>query len=156
MDGGDRLVVSDSGVVTYRAAQGEKYPVGPALADGVETARALAESTLGTLCGEARLYLMSAQEAGGAVRVRFGYLLDGCAVYLGSEGWAAEFVIRNGYITQFTLRFRSYAANGEQTLLLPVDKAAAMLPDLTDQRRELVLQYRDGGGAAVFPSWVAV
>ena len=156
VDGGDRLVVSDSGVVTYRAAQGEKYPVGPALADGVETARALAESTLGTLCGEARLYLMSAQEAGGAVRVRFGYLLDGCAVYLGSEGWAAEFVIRNGYITQFTLRFRSYAANGEQTLLLPVDKAAAMLPDLTDQRRELVLQYRDGGGAAVFPSWVAV
>ena len=90
------------------------------------------------------------------MRVRFGYLLDGCAVYLGSEGWAAEFWIRDGCVTQFTLRFRGYAADGERTLLLPVDKAAAMLPDLDAQRRELVLQYRDGGGTSVAPGWVAV
>ena len=89
------------------------------------------------------------------LRVRFGYLLDGCAVYLGNEGWAAEFLIFGGYITQFTLRFRSYAANGERALLLPIDKAAAMLPDLTAQRRELVLQYQDSGGETLFPSWVA-
>ena len=89
------------------------------------------------------------------MRVRFGYLLDGCAVYLGSEGWAAEFLMEDGYITQFTLRFRAYAANGESTLLLPVDKAAVMLPDLAAQGRELVLQYQDGGGAVVFPGWVA-
>lgn len=156
VDGGDRLVVSDNGTVTYRAAQGEKYPAGPGLADGVDAARTLAEASLGPMCGEARLYLMSAQEVEGAVRVRFGYLLDGCAVYLGSEGWAAEFWIRDGCVTQFTLRFRCYAADGERTLLLPVDKAAAMLPDLAAQRRELVLQYRDGGGTPVAPGWVAV
>lgn len=156
VDGGDRLVVGDSGVVTYRASQREKYPVGPTTADGVEAARALAERSLGALCGEARLYLMSVQESGGAARVRFGYLLDGCAVYLGSEGWAAEFLIWDGCIIEFTLRFRAYAANGERTLLLPVDKAAVMLPDLTDQRRELVLQYRDTGETEVFPAWVAV
>ncbi len=56
---------------------------------------------------------------------------------------------------EFTLRLRSYAANGEKTLLLPIDKAAAMLPDLTVQRRELVLQYQDGGGATIVPGWVA-
>ena len=156
LDGGDRLVVSANGTVTYRAAQGEKYPVGgPALADAVDAARALAEATVGAQCGEARLYLMSAREEEGAVRVQFGYLLGGGTVYLGGEGWAAEFVARDGYIVQFTLRFRSYAANGEQTLLLPIDKAAAMLPDLTDQRRELVIQYRDGGGPELVPSWVA-
>lgn len=155
LDGGDRLVVSDSGTVSYRAAQGEKYPAGSGLASGVEAARVLAEATLGALCGEARLYLMSAREDGDGLRVRFGYLLGGGAVHLGSEGWAAEFVVRDGYIVQFTLRFRSYAANGECTLLLPVDKAAAMLPDLTDQRRELVIQYRDGGGAELEPDWVA-
>ena len=98
---------------------------------------------------------MSAQEDEDGLRVRFGYLLGGGAVHLGSEGWAAEFVVRDGYIVQFTLRFRSYAANGERTLLLPVDKAAAMLPDLTDQRRELVIQYRDGGGSELAPDWVA-
>lgn len=156
LDGADRLVVSASGTVTYRAAQGEKYPVGgPALADAVGAARALAESTVGAQCGEARLYLMSAREEEGAARIQFGYLLGGGAVYLGGEGWAAEFVARDGYIVQFTLRFRSYAANGERALLLPIDKAAAMLPDLTDQRRELVIQYRDGGESQLVPSWVA-
>ncbi len=156
LDGGDRLVVSGGGTVTYRAAQGEKYPAGASLADGVEAARALAEGALGAMCGEARLYLLSAQEAEGAVRVRFGSLLDGCEVYLGSEGWAAEFVVQEGYITQFSLCLRCYTSNGERTLLLPVDKAAVMLPDLTTQRRELVLQYRDGDGSTVSPGWVAV
>ena len=65
--------------------------------------------------------------------------------------------MREGYITAFTLRLRSYTANGGYTSLLSVQMAAAMLPDLTAQRRELVIQYRDGGGAAaVIPEWVAV
>ncbi len=156
LDGGDRLVVGSNGTITYRAAQGEKYPVGIGPAGGVEAARSLAEATLGALCGEARLYLMSARETGGELRIQFGYLLGGGAVHLGSEGWAAEFAVRDGYIIRFTLRFRSYTTNGEQTLLLPIDKAAAMLPDLTDQRRELVIQYLDGGGAELSPDWVAV
>ena len=156
LDGGDRLVVSDGGTVTYQALQGEKYPVAPGPAGGVETARAMAEATVGALCGEARLYLMSARETENELRVQFGYLLGGGVVHLGGEGWAAEFVVRDGYIVQFTLRFRTYAANGARTLLLPVDKAAAMLPDLTDQRRELVIQYRDGGGYELAPDWVAV
>ena len=155
LDGGDRLVAAAGGTVSYRAARGEKYPAGPALADGVEAAWALAESALGPLCGQARLYLMSADEAEGVLRVRFGYLLDGCAVHLGSEGWAAEFLIRDGFISQFTLRFRCYTSSGERPLLLPMDKAAVMLPDLSAQRRELVLQYLDSGGAEVSPQWTA-
>jgi len=154
LDGGDRLVVG-SNTVTYRAAQQEKYYVGGGLTAAVDGARALAESTLGTLCGEARLYLMSARAEEADLRVRFGYLLNGSAVDLGSEGWAAEFLVRDGYVTQFTLCFRSYTANGRQTLLLPIDKAAAMLPDLTDGLRELSIQYRDGGGDTVSPAWVA-
>lgn len=156
LDGGDRLVVESGGTVTYRAAQPGKYPVGAGAANGADGARTLAERTLGALCGEARLYLISAREEDGALRVRFGYLLDGCAVRLDGEGWAAEFWVRDGYIVQFTLRFRSYAANGERALLLPTDKAAAMLPDLTRERRELALQYWDGdGSASLSPDWVA-
>lgn len=156
LDGGDRLVVGGGGVVTYRAAQREKYPVGEGLAAGTDGARALAEAALGPLCGEARLYLISArQEPGGEIYVRFGYLLNGSAVYLGEKGWAAEFLVRDGYITQFTLRLRSYAVNGQHTLLLPVDKAAAMLPDLSREGRELAVRYQDGGGASVSPVWVA-
>lgn len=156
LDGADRLVISDNGSVTFRAAQGDRYPVGATLTEGVDGTRALAEAALGTRCGEARLYLISAQEEPEGICVRFGYLLGGSAVYLGSEGWAAEFWVQEGYITRFTLRFRSYAANGERTLLLPIDKAAAMLPDLTSRRRELVVRYRDAGGASLVPGWVAV
>lgn len=155
LDGGDRLVAGKDGTVVYRAARPGKYPASAGEAGGVEAARALAESALGPLCGEARLYVISADQEQGALRVRFGYLLSGCAVQLGDEGWAAEFLVQDGYITQFTLRFRSFAANGEHTLLLPIDKAAAMLPDVTQRRRELVIQYRDAGDGPVRPEWVA-
>ena len=161
LDGADRLVVQDGSTVTYRAAQGEKYPVesrdGAATADqAADGARALAERALSSLCGDARLYLLSAEEYGGGWRVRFGYRLGGCAVYLDDEGWAAEFMVQGGYITGFTLRVRSYAADGETVLLLPIDRAAVLLPDLTEEKRELVIRYRDGGGQTVSPSWEAV
>ena len=155
VDGNDRLVVGTNGTVTYRASLGGKYPTGPALAGAVDKARSLAEGTLGALCGEARLYLVSAQKDQEALCLRFGYLLGGCPVYLGGEGWAAEFWVKDGYITQFTLHFRSYTPNGEHTLLLPIDKAAAMLPSIARGQRELVIQYLDTGGPSVSPHWAA-
>ena len=161
LDGADRLVVRDGSTVTYRAAQGEKYPVesrdGVTSADqAADGARALAERALGPLCGEARLYLLSAEEYGEGWRLRFGYRLGGCAVYLDGEGWAAEFIVQGGYITDFVLRVRGYAADGESVLLLPVDRAAILLPDLTAEKRELAIRYRDGGGQTVSPHWEAV
>ena len=161
LDGADRLVVQDGSIVTYRAAQGEKYPVegrdGVMAADqAADGARALAERVLGPLCGDARLYLLSVEEYEGGWRVRFGYRLGGCAVYLYDEGWAAEFIVQRGYITSFVLRVRSYAADGSSVLLLPIDRAAVLLPDLTEEKRELVVRYRDGGGQIVSPSWEAV
>ena len=161
LDGADRLVVRDGSVVTYRAAQGEKYPVesrdGAVSADqAADGARALAERAMSALCGDARLYLLSAEEYGEGWRVRFGYRLGGCAVYLDGEGWAAEFIVQGGYITDFVLRVRGYAADGESVLLLPIDRAAVLLPGLTREKRELTIRYRDGGGQTVVPHWEAV
>ena len=161
LDGADRLVVQDDGTVTYRAAQGEKYPVesrdGAASADqAADGARALAELVLDPLCGDARLYLLSVEEYEEGWRVRFGYRLGGCAVYLYDEGWAAEFIVQGGYITEFVLRVRGYAADGESVLLLPIDRAAVLLPDLTEEKQELMIRYRDGGGQTVSPHWEAV
>ena len=161
LDGTDRLVVRDGGTVTYRAAQGGKYPVegwdgAVSAAQAADGARALTERAMAPLCGDARLYLLSVQEEGDGWRVRFGYRLGGCAVCLYDEGWAAEFLVQGGYITQFVLRLRCYTADGGGTLLLPIGKAAVMLPDLTREKWELVLRYRDGGGSALSPSWEAV
>lgn len=154
MDGGDRLVVGDGGSVTYRAVQGEKYPVGLTAAAAADGARSLAEKAMAPLCGDARLYLTSVQPWQDGWRVRFGYRLNGGAVYLYDEGWAAEFFIQGGFITEFTLHLRSYTAGESDVLLPPVGKAAVMLPDLTDEPRELVIRYRDWGGASVVPGWV--
>lgn len=160
-DGTDRLVIRDGVTATYRAAQGGKYPVEHtngvvSAAQAAEGARALAERAMAPLCGEARLYLLSVRPYGDGWQVRFGYRLGGSAVYLYDEGWAAEFLVRDGCITEFVLHLRQYAAQGENALLLPIRKAAAMLPDLTRERRELVIQYRDGGGQSVSPGWEAV
>lgn len=161
MDGTDRLVIRDGVTAAYRAAQGGKYPVEHtngvvSAAQAAEGARALAERAMSSLCGEARLYLLSVQPYEGGWRVRFGYRLEGSAVYLYDEGWAAEFLVRDGCITEFVLHLRQYTAQRENALLLPIRKAAAMLPDLTRERRELVIQYRDGGGQSVTPGWEAV
>lgn len=160
LDGGDRLLVGNDGTVTYRAAQEGKYPVPAAgstatAAEVIEAVRDMAERTIGAQCGAAQIYLVSAEETEEGWLVRFGYRLNGSAVWLYDEGWAAEFRVREGCVDEFFLRFRSYTATADEQLLLPIDKAAAMLPSLTDERLELTVQYRDMGGADVVPAWVA-
>ena len=155
-----RLEVRSDGTVIYRAAQEGKYPVAhsgqePTLAEMIETVRKLAEDTVGARCGAARLHLISAEETEDGWQILFGYQLDGGSVWLYEEVWAAQFLIRDGYVSDFTLHFRSYTATGQQALMLPMERAAVMLPALTDQRRELVMQYRDQGEEEVSPIWVA-
>lgn len=160
LDGNDRLRILTDGRVIYDAAQPGKYPVATAgsemtVAEAIEAARELAENTIGTQCGEAELYLISAKETDSGCRIRFGYRLDGSTVWLYDEGWAADFLIRDGYVTGFTLCYRSYTDAGQEALLLTMDRAAVMLPDLTEEKCELILQYRDRGESAVSPVWVA-
>ena len=160
LDGNDRLRILTGGQVIYDAAQGGKYPVAMAgtemtAAEAIEAARELAEKTIGLQCGEAELYLESVHAAENGWRVRFGYRLDGSTVWLYDEGWAAEFYILDGYITEFTLWFRNYVSTGETALLLPMDSAMLMLPDLTEEACELILQYHDRGETTVEPVWVA-
>ena len=160
LDGGARLEVGDDGTVSYTDGHERKYPVAAAgetatVAEVIEAARKLAEGAMGDRCGEARLYLESVRETEEGWRVRFGYRLNGSVVWLYEEGWSAQFLIREGCVSEFTLHFRSYALRGEEILLLPMDRAAVILPGLTEEIRELVIQYIDRGSFLVTPGWVA-
>ena len=160
LDGNDRLHVMMNGRVSYDAAQGGKYAVASVgttatVAESIEAARRLAERTIGAQCGAAELYLVSAEETQQGLRIRFGYRLDGSTVWLYDGGWAAEFYVNGGYITNFTLHFRHYAVTDEEELLLPMERAAVILPGLNSTERELILQYRDQGESEVKPGWVA-
>ena len=155
VDGEDTLRLSGDGHIAYASSDSGKYPADPGLSGAVEAAWPLAEKTLGALCGQARLYLISAQESEeGEYTVTFGYMLDGCVVRLYDQGWAARFRVSRGSIQEFSLWLRTYTASGQSQLLLPAEKAAAALTALTHTTKELVIQYEDVGGTAQ-PGWKA-
>ena len=67
---------------------------------------------------------------------------------------AAEFTVRGGQITDYTIRFRTYEATGETTLVLREQLAAAALSALDREGRELILCYEEIGDLAQ-AGWVA-
>lgn len=145
-EGADTLRLYTDGRVEYRAGDLAE-PRFPAGTDPVETARALAEDTIGALCGGARLYLsqVTTNQAGRRI-ITFDYALDGAAVQLSTNSHAARFLVENGVIAEFTLTFRAYTATGETTLLLPELQAAAAATALDGADGELLLRYEDTGG----------
>lgn len=155
VEGENTLRLLSTGEVRYHGSAAGKYPAGEGLSGAVDAAWTLVKATAGTLCGQGRLFLISAvQEPEGVYTVTFGYTLNGCEVYLYDEGWAAQVRIESGAVSDFTLRLRAYAGSGARALLLPAEKAAVGLSALSDSPRELMVQYRDGGGTELVPNWV--
>ena len=146
-------------MLTYHAAEPYFGVSGEDGAGGmvqcIEIARQLTENTLGKLSGEAELLLTSAKEENGEVVVTFGYSLGGIPVFVNPDGWAAQFHLREGYVTTFTLYFRGYTKSGETTELLPELQAAAALGALDSKENELILAYHDVGGTTVSAGWLA-
>jgi len=155
--GNDTLRLENRGTVSYLAGEGggEHFRAsGDGLFAAVEVCRRLAASALGSRCGQARLYLISAAGTETGWTVRFGYSLNGVPVQL-EEGRAAEFLVENGRVTQFTLRARSYTDSGESGAVLPVRQAAAALTAAGLAGEELLLVYADSGGDTVRAGWAA-
>lgn len=155
-NGSDSLRLSDRGTAVYEEGESgaARFPVGSGiLFERVEACRRLAAATVGARGGQARLYLISAQETGEGLEVRFGYCLNGAAVQP-EMGYAAEFLVENGRISRFELNFRSYTAGSETGVLLPVRQAAAAMEAMGLKGEELLVLYRNDGERAV-PTWVA-
>lgn len=159
-DGNGTFHLTDSGTLSYYAGDSSRYPISaetdvPTVSECIETTRRLLDSTAGQLCGDARLYLLSTKSEGNDLVITYGYSLDGTAVYLYDEGWAARFTVSDGFITEFSIHFRSYTATTAITLLLPELQAAAAMPDLGVEQKELLLCYQDTGGDSISACWIA-
>lgn len=158
-NGNDTLRLASDGTVTFTAADdgGSRYPVaGAGVYWAVERCRQLATDTLGELCGQARVYLMSVEETGTeSWQIQFGYLLDGVPVRLGEEGYAARFQVTGGRVSSFTLCFRSYTDSGTTSVVLPQLQAMAAMEAKGHEGEELLLLYLDGKGQQVNASWAA-
>lgn len=159
-NGDDSLRLSDRGVAEYQAGEESEHFYIPihgqqaTLFEAVEACRQLTAATIGANCGQARTYLLSAQDTGAELDIRFGYCLNGSVVRQ-EQGYAARFLVRNGQITQFELRFRSYTDSGETTPVLPIRQAAAAQSAMGLEGEELLLAYNDTGADRVTAAWVA-
>lgn len=158
-DGSSTFQLTDGGVLTYHAANPsghskEDHEV-PTTTQCIETTRQLASDTLGKLCNDARLYLISAVQEENTLTITYGYSLNGASVFLYQDGWAAQFVLTDGEITSFTMNFRSYIATSSTTLILPELQAVAAMSALDVAGSELILVYQDNGESSVTAGWVA-
>lgn len=166
-EGGDTLVVYDTGVVEYYNAIPEepKYKVGdgintPSLLDMVKATQPLAEKSAGALVGDdqtAGIYLMGMKDLGEERwQVDYGYHLNGITVQLGQEGYAARFIISGGRLSDYSLVLRSYTATEQKSSVLPELQAAAAMNALAAEGSELLLVYEDSGSAeTVRAGWIA-
>lgn len=157
--GEDTLLAARDGTLTYHGG-GTLYPVAaegeaPTLAEMIETTRQLLVSAVGALCGDARLYLISARPGETETVITYGYSLGGAQVWSGGEGWCAQFRLTGGSLTSFTLLPRSYTATDTLTPLPPARQATAAMAAKGAQGSELLLVYPDTGGDTAAATWVA-
>lgn len=154
-DGRETLTIDSDGTVIYHAPDQDasRYAVsesgGPfSNTQLIELARSLAEAA-DLQADSARLSLQQmVHAADGTVTLQFQYLLDGAAVHLPGNTPAAEFIVRHGQITDYTIRFRTYEESGEHTLLLGERQATAAMAPLGQSGQELILCYEENGSTA--------
>ena len=139
----DTLHMAEDGQVSYEAAAegSDRYRLaGTGVYEAV--VRIAAEAEL-----KFRDRSLRHQEAGGpAVPVQ---------VRLDRDGWAARFLVEQGQITEFQLRFRSYADSGTTSVVLPERQAMAAMEAKGHGGEELLLVYLDSGEELVSASWAA-
>mgnify|MGYP006891858755 CR=1 FL=1 len=160
--GDDSVRLSDRGIAQYTYEEKDGNGLFPilrlsnagSLFDSVETCRQIALSAMGSRCGEARLYLMSARQTDRGLEIDFGYSLNGVPVLL-DRGCAARFVVNRGQVVQFFIYLRSYTSSGTASLVLPPRQGAAALLAGGLEGEELLLTYADGGGDTIQAGWSA-
>ncbi|MGN8967500.1 hypothetical protein [Intestinimonas sp. HCP28S3_D6] len=167
-EGSEKLRFSNSGQVTYEAAERSdpRFPLqglsqNPTEWELVGSAWAFVErvfqtSSASSLCGDARLYVQGLEETEDGVAVLIGYQLDGAAVLVGQLGYAARIEISDGAITGFQLQLRKYTYLQQGPQVLPELQATAALEAQKAQGSELLLYYYDDlRGDEVTADWGA-
>lgn len=158
VEGNDSLRLTENGMVTFHTFGDSdfRFPVsGDSIEAALEYVQTLAEATVGTWCGQAKLCLAEINETAERTEFVFQYCLNGVPVKLPEGYAAARFVVSNGAIKDFSLYLRCYTDTGETSLVLPVVQAAAAMKSMKADGKELILLYEDLGAEQLSAGWVA-
>lgn len=156
-EGGDRLRVGDTGLVSFHAGEELRYPVAsPSLEDATLAAWDLLNRAAAPWKGETDFVLTGAESSGGWI-ITFHGRLGGVPLLTGEEGWYARFTVANGRVETFALNLRLYTP-GESYTLLPSERlasAAMNAQSLRGSGRRLTLCYSDVGAGTLSAGWIA-
>ncbi len=160
--GSDTLRLSKEGVVEYHTDEDgpKQFPVSGAsgqsqvFAAAEACSRLLRQAVLDR-CGQAHTYLSRVEQTAEGWHLEFEYSVNAVPLRL-KGGPAARFEVKNGQITAFILRLRSYMPGEETQIILPPVQAAAAMDALALNGRELQVMYWDSGEERVVPGWTAV
>ena len=158
VEGNDSLRLSEKGVVTFHTIGDSEFRFsvpGDSIEAALEYVQTLAEATVGTWCGQAKLCLAEINQTAEQTEIVFQYCLNGVPVRLPDEYAAARFVVSNGAVTDFSLYLRCYTDTGETSLVLPIVQAAAAMESMKADGKELILLYEDLGTEQISAGWVA-
>lgn len=154
------LRIGADGTVTYTGepeAASDLYQVSsageaPTTLEVLAAARRLAAAlTEGTSASP--LYLLGIQETAEGYTVSFHYQAGGLPVVFPDGEGALSLTIREGAITAFTYRCRSYALTDQESTLLPPAMAIAIASLRPDTG--LSLSYVDNGAEILSARWLA-
>lgn len=156
-EGSRSLRIHTNGTVVYRSGGStalalESEETGLTVAEAVSRTGALLSSLSSGLTGDASLYLQEVSVSGSAMTLRFGYQAGGIPIYFSDGSPAAEVTLSGTTVSSLTLRLRSYSAQEESSILLPLRQALAIAAD--QEGGELSIGYADGGGSSVRASWL--
>lgn len=131
------LKIASGGRVQLTAAETDRFSApGPDPAALVETARQLADLTVGGTAGHARVYLSGVSRTGTRTVCTFEYLVSGIPVAL-DRASAASVVFEGTAVVQLTAQVCGFTEEDRTLYPLPAVQAAALL----DKGDTLELQY---------------
>ncbi len=159
--GSGTLRLSDRGVTVFEAGEdlGDMFQTGSgenaSLYEQVEACRRVAYAALDGRTGQARPYLLDTEQTEDGLSVTFGLQVGGIPVMPDVQN-ACSFLVREGRIERFEIRFRGYSPGEETLSVLPPRQAAAALRSENQTGAEMLLVYEDTGAERVEPGWAAV
>lgn len=158
-ENGDRLLVTPSGEVTFRAGDESRYPIAmerdlPSVYDAAQAALEVLDRAAVAWKGEGDFILTGATQTGRGWEVTFHVMLEGVPVLMSGEGWSARFLVEDGRISEFSFVLRTYTATETVTTLPTHRLSAAALRSLPSRGGQLVLCYSDNRAATLTAGWM--